>query len=94
MLFLTENFFILLLFLLFLVLILIVYLSINYKHYKIAETHKVFLINKEIEVEKVTSKKLKKSPKEIEHLSKETQQKLQIIKVNVLDIDFTLKEIF
>jgi AAA15 family ATPase/GTPase len=81
-------------FLLFLVLSLIVYLSINYKQYKIAETNRVLLINKEIEEEKVSSEKLKRAPKEIQYLSKKTQQKLQIIKVSVLDIDFTLKEIF
>ena len=92
MLLLTENFY-LLLFLLFLVLSLIVYFSINYKHYKIAEINRILLINNEIENEKRTSNKLKKIPLKVQNLSKNTQQKLQAIKVDVLDIEFTLEEI-
>ena len=60
---------------------------------KIAEINRILLINNEIENEKRTSNKLKKIPLKVQNLSKNTQQKLQAIKVDVLDIEFTLEEI-
>ena len=93
MIYLSENTHILLLFLLLLI-ALIVYFKMNFQQIKAAEIDRLNLIVTEIEAEKKTSEQLKNLPQEIVSLKKGTQQKLQKIKIDILDIDFTLSEIF
>jgi len=91
---LSENINSITLLLLFLVTIISIYLIINYKRIKIEESERLKVIYAEIEAEKSVSKTLNHMPQEINSLQKRTQQKIQTIKVGVLDIDFTLSEIF
>lgn len=91
---LSENINTISLFLLFLVAVISIYLIINYKRIKIEESDRLKVIYAEIETEKNISKKLDHIPLQINSLQKRTQQKIQTIKVGVLDIDFTLSEIF
>lgn len=91
---LSENINTISLFLLFLVAVISIYLIINYKRIKIEESDRLKVIYAEIETEKNISKKLDHIPLEINSLQKRTQKKIQTIKVGVLDIDFTLSEIF
>ncbi|PWG06177.1 hypothetical protein DIS07_07040 [Polaribacter aquimarinus] len=69
-------------------------MSINYKKHRIVETNKLLLLYKQIESEKRVSKGLKKTSLEIDLLSEKTQQKLQKMKVDVLETHFSLSEIF
>lgn len=94
MIYLSENTNIIILFLLFLVAVLSLYLIINYKQTKIEESDRLKIVYTEIEHEKNISKKLNHIPLEINSLQKRTQQKIQTIKVSILDINFTLSEIF
>ncbi|WP_159946878.1 hypothetical protein [Polaribacter septentrionalilitoris] len=91
---LSENINTISLFLLFLVAVISIYLIIKYKRIKIEESDRLKVIYAEIETEKNISKKLDHIPLQINSLQKRTQQKIQTIKVGVLDIDFTLSEIF
>mgnify|MGYP000147380897 CR=1 FL=1 len=93
MLFIFENIF-LLVSLLFAILVLTIFLSINFKKYRIVETDKLLFLNNQIESEKIVSQNLKSSTLEIDLLSQKTQLKLQKIKVDVLETNYSLSEIF
>ena len=88
------NIDVLIVILLFLVLIISIYFFVTYKYLKIEESDRLKFIYSEIETEKKISKQLKHLPEEIKALQKGTHQKVQMIKIGVLDIDFTLSEIF
>ncbi|MEE9407314.1 MAG: hypothetical protein V3V28_04470 [Polaribacter sp.] len=58
------------------------------------ENEKLSIIYNELESEKEISLQLKTIPQEIKLIERSTQQKLQKIKVDVLNIDFSFREIF
>ena len=60
----------------------------------VSENKKLAIISKELQREMKTSEQLKIIPIEINLIKKETKNKIQKIKVNVLNIDFSLQEIF
>lgn len=91
---LSENTYLFLWFLLLFVIGLIIYFTINYQRIKVIEADRLKFLHAEIEVEKKASKQLEKAPQEIQLLNKNTHLKFQKIKVDVLDINFTLSEIF
>ena len=57
------------------------------------ENKKLTIIYKELQSEKKLSVELKTIPKEIKLIEKETQQKLQKIKTDVLNIDFSFRKL-
>ena len=77
----------------FLPFILILYFIMNYRPLKMAELNKLNFLYSEIEKEKQIALKLKSAPNEIEFIKKKTHKKLQIIKVDILNINYTLSEI-
>ncbi|MGJ8743011.1 hypothetical protein [Polaribacter sp.] len=56
--------------------------------------HKLSVIYNELEIEKKNSVQLKSVQKKVKRLEQKTFQKLVKIKVDILNIDFTLGEIF
>lgn len=90
---LLEYSYLLLLFLVLLI-ALVIYFKIRFQQLKVLETRRLNLICVEIEAEKKKRKKLLTSPQEILFIKKETQQRLQKIKVDILNINFTLSEVF
>lgn len=74
--------------------ILIFYFTFNYKKMKETTQHKLSVIYNELEIEKKNSVQLKSVQKKVKRLEQKTFQKLVKIKVDILNIDFTLGEIF
>lgn len=60
----------------------------------VSENKKLAIISKELQREMKNFEQLKIIPQEINLIEKETKNKIQKIKVNVLNIDFSLQEIF
>ncbi|QTD36705.1 hypothetical protein JL193_11210 [Polaribacter batillariae] len=73
---------------------IIVYLIYQYKQLKIKEINKLNYLFLDFKEEKIISNQLRKLPTELKTLEQNTQQKLQKIKVDVLNINFSLVEIF
>ena len=71
-----------------------IYLINNYKQLKTNEINKLNYLFLDLKKEKLTSNQLQKLPTELKTLEQNTQQKLQKIKVDVLNINFSLSEIF
>ena len=64
-----------------------------YQNFKKKETKKLQLLNLEFASEKELFKALQNSSKKLKKLESKTQYKLLKIKVDILNIDFSLKEI-
>ncbi|MEO9570063.1 MAG: hypothetical protein ABJH82_13185 [Polaribacter sp.] len=90
---LPENTKILLLSILLFITVILIYFTIDYKRMKVLELNKLDNLFSEIEYEKLIAKQLEKVPKEIYFIKKGMQQKLQKIKVDILNINFTLNEL-
>lgn len=90
---LPENNNILVVSILLFIVVFIIYFTIDYKRMKVVELYKLNNLFSEIEHEKKIANKLKSAPKEIYFIKKEMHQKLQKIKVDVLNIHFTLSEL-
>ncbi len=91
---LSENLHIIFWFLLLLKVVLIIYFVINHQKLKAVETNRLNLLYAEYKAEKNKAIKLKKTPKQIQLLKKNTHQKILKIKIDVVNIRFTLNEIF
>jgi hypothetical protein len=74
--------------------VLITYLIVLHQKMKVIENNKLLILFNELELEKKNSKQLKKIPQTLKLKEKETHQKIQNIKVNVMNIGFSLNEIF
>ncbi|APG65518.1 hypothetical protein LPB136_09170 [Tenacibaculum todarodis] len=84
----------LLFFILILAIVLIIYFIKDYYNIKTIEINKIHILSSEIHFEKSIAKKLKYSNKELTAINDEIVKKTQKIKVDILNIDYTLKEIF
>lgn len=75
-------------------LFLATYLFLNYKTFKKKETQKLAMIFDAIAKEKEITATHKKTSKTIKQLQTVTQTKLLTIKLKIVNLDFTLEEIF
>ena len=73
---------------------LILVLYFNFLKIKTTENNKLSYLFLKLEAEREASIQLRKIPQEIKCIEQKTQQKLQNIKVEVLNVDFSLLEIF
>lgn len=73
---------------------LIIYCIFKYRKVKEISHINLLLIYNELEYEKKSALHLKAIPQKIRLIEQNTQQKLQRIKVEVFNIDFSVHEIF
>ncbi len=85
---------ILFLILLLLPIALIIYFIEDYNNTKTIEINKIHVLSSEIHIEKNIAKKLKCSNKELTALNGGIEKKIQKIKVDIFNIEYTLSEIF
>ena len=74
--------------------LLSIYFLFEYQKLKNIETKKLSILNQELEKEKNLSIQLQTLPEEINIIKRNTNLKIQKIKVSTLSIDFSLREIF
>ncbi|WP_439128898.1 hypothetical protein [Polaribacter sp.] len=74
--------------------LLIVILYLDYKKTKILETNRLNYLLLAFNKEKLISNQLQKMPEELKSIEQNTLQKFQKIKVGILNINFSLSEIF
>lgn len=74
--------------------LLIVILYLDYKKTKILETNRLNYLLLAFNKEKLISNQLQKMPEELKSIEQNTLQKFQEIKVGILNINFSLSEIF
>lgn len=74
--------------------LLSIYLMFSYKKMKKIEKKKLSLIYKEIKKEKNNTEQLKTNNQKIKYIENETQQKIQVIKVGLLNINFSFGDFF
>lgn len=73
---------------------IIIYFTYSFKVLKVVENKKLNLIYSKIEAEKKIAKEFKNSDNDVVVFNNKTQIKLQKIKVGILNIDFTLRELY
>ena len=71
-----------------------IWFYVSFQKLKQTDTKNLNLLCLELASEKKTANLLKNTSKKVELLSNSTHKKLQKIKVDILNIDFTLSEIF
>lgn len=73
---------------------IIIYFTYSFKVLKVVENKRLNLIYSKIESEKKIAKEFKNSDNDVVVFNNKTQIKLQKIKVGILNIDFTLRELY
>lgn len=73
---------------------LIIYFLEDYSYVKKNGINKIHLLSSEIQIEKSIAEKLKYSNKELTALNGGIEKKIQKIKVDIFNIEYTLSEIF
>lgn len=74
--------------------LLILYFSYSFKKLKTTEKNRLKTVILELKAEKLISNRLKKVPEEISKIEKNIKEEFQKINVKVLNINFSLSEIF
>jgi hypothetical protein len=73
---------------------LVLFFYLSFVKLRSQETQKIATIQTELEQERKICKALKTTPSEVSQIEEETQRKLLKIRVDILNIDFTIQEIF
>lgn len=94
MILLSENIYLFTVILLFLISIICIYFFVNYKRLKTEESNRLRFILSEVEEEKKVAQQLHHVPQHVKAMQQKTQLKINSINVQLLDIKFTLDEIF